>query len=106
MRSVIVMVGQHPAGILAIDREGGYRFRYCPEFVRSEQTFPMAITFPKRSRTFRSAFLFPFFFGLLPEGEAARVSCLRLGVAETDYLSRLVDLSAGDSVGDVVVKER
>src|SRR4051812_14420781 len=62
------------AGTLEKDRER-YRFRYVPEYLESPKYPAISSSFPKEDRAFESAHLFPFFFGLLAEGDDKSLQC-------------------------------
>lgn len=65
-RCRVEMFGR-PAGILAED-ENGYTFTYLTDYLASAESVPVSVTLPLRGETYRSARLFPFFDGLIPEG--------------------------------------
>ena len=99
MQTLLISVRKIPAGILMRGRDG-FRFRYLPAYRKDASLPAVAVTLPKRNRTYRSAYFFPYFFGVLPEGDGARLQCAHLHCAETDYLARLVATSANGIVGD------
>ncbi|MBR4318000.1 MAG: HipA N-terminal domain-containing protein [Kiritimatiellae bacterium] len=100
MKSLLISVHARPAAILMQGR-GAYGFRYLPAYLKATAQPAVAVTLPKRNRTLRSTSFFPYFFGLLPEGEGARAQCARFNVAEDDYLARLVATSKNGILGDV-----
>ena len=50
------------------ETDEGYRFTYDSDYLRSEHPLPVCIGMPCREERYDSAFLFPFFDGLIPEG--------------------------------------
>jgi serine/threonine-protein kinase HipA len=64
------------AGVLSKD-QAGYRFQYLPEYLERDDTRHPAISLslPRRDAPFLSPVLFPFFFGLLAEGENKALQC-------------------------------
>lgn len=95
-------------GILAgaLDQTvGGYRFQYLPEYLRNPKYPPISLSFPKQEAAFESAELFPFFFGLLTEGENKELQCWILKIDESDHFSRLLKTCAIDTIGAVTVEE-
>ena len=99
MQTLLISVRKVPAGILMRGRDD-FRFRYLPNYRKDASLPAVAVTLPKRNRTYRSAYFFPYFFGVLPEGAAARIQCARFQLAEEDYLARLVATSNNGILGD------
>jgi HipA-like protein len=92
------------AGILSKD-SGGYRFGYLAEYLRNSALPAISLTFPKQEATFRSAVLFPFFFGLLAEGENKALQCRLLRIDEDDHFTRLLRTCTTETIGGVTVEE-
>jgi HipA-like protein len=92
------------AGILSQD-SGGYHFRYLPEYLRDSALPAISLTFPKQEAAFPSAVLFPFFFGLLAEGEDKSLQCRLLRIDEEDHMTRLLRTCGAETIGGVTVKE-
>ena len=92
------------AGILSKDT-GGYRFEYRPEYVRNFALPAISLTLPKQEAVFQSAVLFPFFFGLLAEGENKTLQCRLLKIDEEDHFSRLLRTCETETIGGVTVAE-
>ncbi len=67
MRQADIIMLENAAGILRED-EDGYHFLYSMEYLHSVQPKPISRTLPLREGEYRSAVLFPFFDGLIPEG--------------------------------------
>ena len=92
------------AGIL--DRTpAGYRFQYAPEYLRRRECPAISLTLPKREAAFESAVLFPFFFGLLAEGDEKALQCRILRIDEDDHFTRLLKTCARETIGGVTVEE-
>jgi serine/threonine-protein kinase HipA len=49
--------------------------------------------------------LFPFFYGLLAEGENKDMQCRILKIDENDSFTRLLKTASEDTIGGVIVKE-
>jgi HipA-like protein len=92
------------AGILSKDA-GGYRFGYLPEYVRNSALPAISLTFPKQETAFQAALLFPFFFGLLAEGENKALQCRLLKIDEDDHFTRLLRTCATETIGGVTLEE-
>ncbi len=91
------------AGILEKDR-GRYQFQYLPEYLQSSEP-AISLTLPKREEAYTSEFLFPFFFGLLAEGENKELQCRILKIDENDHFTRLLKTCGGETIGGVTVRE-
>ncbi len=105
IKSSIVYYREIPVGILARGSKG-YFFRYARSYLRQTALPPIAITLPKRNKTFYSKTFFPFFFGLLSEGIQKEEQCSLMKIDERDYLTRLAKTSKYGVIGAVRVEER
>lgn len=102
-RANVYCQGAH-AGILAQDSDG-YVFEYAPAYLMNRALPAISLTFPKQAGAFRSPALFPFFFGLLAEGEDKLLQCRLLKIDENDHFTRLLKTCATETIGAVTVKE-
>ena len=93
------------AGTLTKRAEGLYCFAYAPEYLNAPHCPAISVTFPKQATPFVSPVLFPFFFGLLAEGEEQALQCRVLKIDERDHFTRLVKTCAVETIGGVTVKE-
>lgn len=93
------------AGSLSKSRDGRYRFQYAPEFLNEPKCPAISLTFPKQEAPFESPVLFPFFFGLLSEGEDRAVQCQVLKIDEDDHFTRLLKTCGAETIGGVTVRE-
>jgi HipA-like protein len=82
-----------------------YRFQYLPEYLRNPKCPAISLSFPKQEAAFESAVLFPFFFGLLAEGDNKALQCRVLRIDENDHFTRLLKTCAFETIGAVTVKE-
>lgn len=103
-RSGKVFCGGYFAGRID-ELPDGYRFTYDVEYLASAETHDISLTLPKRSEPFRSAVLFPFFFGMLAEGILKDTQCRKLKLDENDHFGRLLKTAHSDTIGDVTVVE-
>jgi serine/threonine-protein kinase HipA len=92
------------AGFLTKEMEG-YTFTYEEAYYRDSKKPPISVNFPKSNKDFRSKKLFPFFFGLLAEGENKNVQCRTLRIDERDHFTRLIKTAHSDTIGSVTIKE-
>ena len=93
------------AGMLCKDQTGRYRFQYVPEYLSSSKHPAISLSFPKQAAPFESPVLFPFFFGLLAEGEDKALQCRVLKIDESDHFTRLLRTCEAETVGGVTVQE-
>lgn len=92
-----------PAGELVRDADG-YLFRYDPLYFADSSMPAISATLPKTQPEYRSATLFPFFFGLLAEGAQKERQCRELRIDENDHFTRLLETSAHGAIGAVHVE--
>jgi serine/threonine-protein kinase HipA len=83
----------------------GYRFQYVPEYLRNPANPAISLSLPKQEAAFESAVLFPFFFGLLTEGENKTLQCRVLRIDEHDHFTHLLKTCSTETIGGVTVKE-
>jgi HipA-like protein len=94
------------AGVLSKD-QAGYRFQYVSEYLGKDSAGHPAISLslPRREAAFVSPVLFPFFFGLLAEGDDKALQCRVLRIDEDDHFTRLLKTCEAETIGGVTVKE-
>ena len=92
-----------PAGELVRDADG-YLFRYDPLYFADSSMPAISATLPKTQPEYRSATLFPFFFGLLAEGAQKECQCRELRIDENDHFTHLLETSAHGAIGAVHVE--
>lgn len=85
-----------------IDEE--YYFQYDNKYLQTDLP-PISLSFPKQKNEFNSKVLFPFFFGLLSEGENKELQCRKLKIDENDFFSLLLKTASEDTIGGVRVVE-
>jgi serine/threonine-protein kinase HipA len=92
------------AGTLGKD-EAGYRFQYLPEYLGNPDSPAISLTLPRQEAAFESKVLFPFFFGLLAEGDDKALQCRLLRIDEDDHFTRLLKTCETETIGGVTVRE-
>ena len=85
--------------------DGGYRFTYDTGYLASVEAKPVSLTLPLQVAPFESPTLFPFFYGLLAEGNLKAMQCQKLKLDEDDHFGRLLKTAGSDAIGDVTVVE-
>ena len=104
MRQANVYCRGEFAGVLSKHRAGAYRFQYAPEYLINPRLPAISLSFPKREAPFEASVLFPFFFGLLAEGEDKVLQCRALRIDEDDHFTRLLKTCEVETIGGVTVK--
>ena len=66
-----------------------YIFHYDENYLKDESLPAISLTLPKREEAFLSEYLFPFFYGLLAEGDNKELQCRTLKIDENDNFTRL-----------------
>lgn len=93
------------AGVLSKDPARGYRFQYAAEYLNNARCPAISLSFPKQEASFESSVLFPFFFGLLAEGDDKVLQCRIMKIDENDHFTRLLKTCGTETIGGVTVKE-
>jgi len=91
------------AGILSQDDGGNYTFVYDAKYLENPDFPPVSLTLPKRKAPYVSDIFFPFFAGLLAEGEQKDLQLKFGGVAENDHFGRLL-YSGEETIGAIKIK--
>jgi HipA-like protein len=86
-------------------RDNEYIFTYAPEYLADPSLPPVAVSFPKSRKEYRSPFLFPFFFGLLAEGANKQLQCASMKIDENDNFNRLLKTAGDTTIGAITVRE-
>lgn len=100
-RAEVVLHGE-PVGLLE-DVDGEVRFTYLADIVRRGGR-ALSASLPLRFEPFRSDRLFPFFEGLLAEGELRRIQARQARLSEDDSLGLLLATCREDAPGAVTLR--
>lgn len=103
MRKGTVYYRDRVAGELVED--AGYVLTYDRDYLLDPATPNISAILPKRKEPYHSQYLFPFFSGLLAEGENKDIQCRYLKLDEDDEFGRLLTTSQNDCIGAFYVKE-
>ncbi len=101
MRAAKVLYKESQAGVLTQHDDGSFTFRYHAAWIEDKSKPGVSLTMPKNEQEFHSAFLFPFFFNMLPEGTNKQVVCQQNRVDPDDYFGILMATAKYDPVGAV-----
>jgi HipA-like protein len=93
-----------PAGILE-KRDGEFYFTYDDDYFTDQSKPSVSLTLIKSQKEYNSKVLFPFFYGLLAEGELKEIQCRTLKIDENDHFTRLLKTAGKDVIGSVTVEE-
>jgi HipA-like protein len=104
-RVVRVFYGDTLAGHIERLDDGGYCFVYQPDYLARPGSRPVSLTLPLRREEYRSPVLFPFFSGLLAEGNLKDLQCRMLQIDPNDDFTRLLKTTRHDVIGAATVEE-
>ncbi len=82
-----------------------YFFQYSKEYLSDANNPAVSLTLPRREEEYVSDYLFPFFYGLLAEGDNKQLQCRTLLIDENDHFTRLLKTAGQDTIGGVTVRE-
>lgn len=103
MRKAKVLFKGEDAGLLTQHDDGSFTFRYHLSWVDDNRKPSISLTLPKTKQEFHSSYLFPYFYGLLPEGSNKEVVCRYNRIDPDDYFSILLTTAKTDTIGAVTV---
>lgn len=90
------------AGFLSETNEG-YIFQYDENFLK--KNIPISVSLPPREEPYRSAELFPFFKGLLPEGWYLDIVSTTQKVDPRDFFGVLASTASIGTIGAVTIRK-
>jgi len=105
MRQARVLYKGEVTGILIQHDDGTFSFRYADEWMKDSAKPPISLTIPKSNEEYRSEYLFPFFFHLLPEGTNREAVSSNLRIDRTDDFSLLLNTARFDTIGAVTIEK-
>ena len=100
-----VFYGDTLAGRIERRDDGGYCFVYQPDYLACPGSRPVSLTLPLRREEYHSTVLFPFFSGLLAEGNLKDLQCRMHRIDPNDDFTRLLKTTRHDVIGAVTVEE-
>ncbi|MBQ9463075.1 MAG: HipA N-terminal domain-containing protein [Bacteroidales bacterium] len=101
MSKALIQYKGKSAGILE-ETDEGYEFRYDKEYLADGDSKPVSLTLPLTEKPYKSAVLFPFFDGLIPEGWLLDVALRNTDISELERFALLL-LCCKDCIGAVSV---
>ena len=94
------MYKSEQAGIIE-ENEKGYRFEYNEDFIK--KGLSISVSLPITKKIYESVELFPFFYGLLPEGWYLDIVTKKLKLDKDDPFGILLATST-ETIGAVWIK--
>ena len=88
------------AGTLQETDDRQYVFAYSDKY----EGAPVCLAMPVRTEPYRSAYLFPYFYNMLSEGENRQTQSRLLHIDENDDFGILLATAQEDTIGAVTVK--
>lgn len=104
MRAADIYNKNEKAGVLCQLNDGSFEFGYSEDWLQEKKP-AISLTLPVNQRVFRSEYLFPFFYNLLPEGTNKQTVCFQLRIDESDYFGILMATAKYDTIGAIRVKK-
>lgn len=103
MRQARILYKDLESGILTQFDDGSFSFRYDGNWLADSSKPAVSLTLPKTTQEYRSEFLFPFFYHLLPEGSNKQVVCQLNRIDPDDSFGILLTTAKDDSIGAIRV---
>jgi HipA-like protein len=103
MRSAKILFKDEEAGELTQNDDGSFTFQYNSLWMENGGKPSISLTLPKSQETYNSAFLFPFFYNMLPEGSNKQITCKHNKIDPDDYFGLLMITAKTDTVGAIRV---
>ena len=105
MRQAEIYFKGEKAGLLIQQDDGNFTYRYDDLWMADNTKPSISLTLPKNKQEYKSNYLFPFFYNMLPEGTNKLVVCKHLRIDNDDYFSLLLTTARYDTIGAVTVKK-
>jgi len=103
MRKAKILFKDNEAGVLTQYDDGSFSFCYNDSWMADSNKPEISLSFPKNKQEYRSEFIFPFFYNMLPEGTNKQVVCKLNKIDQTDYFGLLMTTAKNDSIGAIRV---
>jgi serine/threonine-protein kinase HipA len=103
MRQAEILFREEAAGVLTQFDDGSFAFRYHDHWLTDSTKPPISLTLPKTQQEFRSAYLFPFFYNMLPEGSNKQIACKLNKIDLEDAFGLLMKTAEDDNIGAIQV---
>ena len=105
MRQAEVLYKKELAGILTQLDDGNFVFRYHDLWFNDSNKPAISLTLSKQQQEYKSEFLFPFFYNMLPEGSNKQMVCFELRIDPKDNFGLLLATAKFDSIGAIQIQK-
>jgi len=92
-------------GVLKVDDDGIYTFKYDKKYLESSMAKPISVNLPLRVDEFSSEYLFAFFYNILAEGSLKDMQCEQYRIDNDDDFSRLLKTTKENTIGSITIEE-
>ncbi len=93
------------AGTLTEENRNAYVFVYDDNYFANSENPSISLTLPKTQKSYKSEYLFPFFYNMLSEGANKKLQSRVLRIDEKDHFGFLIKTAYFETIGAVTVKE-
>lgn len=104
MRQAEIYFKGEKAGLLTQKDNGSFTYQYYDSWMSNDRKPSISLTLPKTKKEYKSEYLFPFFYNMLPEGTNKQVVCKHMRIDNDDYFGLLLITARYDTIGAVTVK--
>jgi serine/threonine-protein kinase HipA len=105
MRQANVLYKKEAAGLLTHLDNGSFVFKYHNLWFNETNKPAISLTLPKTQQEYKSKFLFPFFYNMLPEGSNKQTVCFENRIDTKDEFGILITTAKYDTIGAVTIKK-
>lgn len=106
MRQAKIYFKDEKAGLITQHDDGSFTYKYDDLWMSDTNKPPISLSLPKDKQVYKSKYLFPFFYNMLPEGTNKQVVCKYMRIDKDDYFSLLLVAARYDTIGAVTVKNK
>lgn len=103
MRKANIYCNGELAGTLIKHNPKSYEFCYDDAWLVNDKMPSISLTLPKTKKSYRSDYLFPFFFNMISEGVNKQLQCRQFKIDENDYFELLLATASKDTIGAITV---
>ncbi|WP_194851163.1 HipA N-terminal domain-containing protein [Nonlabens antarcticus] len=103
MRDARVFYKKKEAGRLTQLDDGSFVFRYLDQWFDESSKPAVSLTLAKTQQEYRSDFLFPCFYNMLPEGSNKQTVCFENRLDLEDHFGILLTTARHDTIGAIQI---
>lgn len=105
MRQAEIYFKGEKAGLLTQLDNGSFIYEYDDLWMSDNSKPSISLTLSKNVKEYKSNYLFPFFYNMLPEGANKQIVCKNMRIDNDDFFSLLLITARYDTIGAVTVKK-